>query len=131
MIMNKKRSQLTNTKFYIMLVSDALLISLALVLSYLLRFDFAPGRYFLQALILVPFTVVSKSFFFFVFGLYRGMWRYTSLEDIARLFLASLLGETLIIAAIAYLFRFQGFPRSVFGIDFFLTLFCAAGSGWS
>lgn len=127
MIMNKKRSQLTNTKFYIMLVSDALLISLALVLSYLLRFDFAPGRYFLQALILVPFTVVSKSFFFFVFGLYRGMWRYTSLEDIARLFLASLLGETLIIAAIAYLFRFQGFPRSVFGIDFFLTLFLCGG----
>ena len=127
LIMNKKRSQLTNTKFYIMLVSDALLISLALVLSYLLRFDFAPGKYFLQALILIPFIMVSKAFFFFVFGLYRGMWRYTSLEDIARLFLASLLGETLIIAAIAYLFRFQGFPRSVFGIDFFLTLFLCGG----
>ncbi|MFP4169304.1 MAG: polysaccharide biosynthesis protein [Desulfonatronovibrionaceae bacterium] len=125
--MNTIRSQLANPKFYIMLLSDALLVAAALMFAYLLRFDFVPGRYMHQALVLVPFAVTAKAFFFFVFGLYRGMWRYTSLEDLVRLFLASLLGETLLIAGIAYLFRFYGFPRSVFGIDFFLTLFLCGG----
>lgn len=125
--MKKIIYQLTNSKFYVMLAGDAFLFALALILAYLLRFDFAPGEYWAQVWGLLPFVVLVKVFFFFVFGLYRGMWRYTSLDDLGRLTLACLLGETVIIAGIAYLFRFQGFPRSVLGIDFFLTLFLCGG----
>ncbi len=120
-------SQVYNPKFYVMLAGDGLLIAAALIAAYLLRFDFTPQQYWPQAWGLLPFVVAAKVFFFISLGLYRGMWRYTSLDDLLRLFMATLAGEMIIIAGVAYAFHFQGYPRSVFGIDFFLTLFFCGG----
>lgn len=109
-----------------MLLADTLLCGLALLCAYLIRFDFVLSRAYLEQFgSLLPLILPSKILIFFVFGLYRGMWRYTSLKDAWYLAQACLASLLLVIALVTYLHRFEGFPRSVFLIDGLLSfLFC-------
>ncbi len=114
--------QLRNPKFYLMLMSDALLFALALWASYLLRFELAPGRpEIAQFGSVLMWLVPMKLAVFFTFGLYRGMWRYTSVRDFWHLAQASFSSMVLTIAVILVLHRFQGFSRAVFMLDGMLT----------
>jgi FlaA1/EpsC-like NDP-sugar epimerase len=73
--------------------------------------------------LIIPFKILL----FFKFNLYRGMWRYTGINDLINLIKSVFVGSTVIILAILYLHRFEGYPRSVFAIDAFLTLFLIGG----
>ncbi|MGA2467517.1 MAG: hypothetical protein ABSH06_24630 [Thermodesulfobacteriota bacterium] len=55
------------------------------------------------------------------------MWRYTGTNDLINLVKATFISSTTIILVILYLHRFEGYPRSVFIIDAFLTLFFIGG----
>jgi FlaA1/EpsC-like NDP-sugar epimerase len=55
------------------------------------------------------------------------MWRYTSLVDLFNVLKAILTSSTLIILTILFVYRFEGFPRSVFIIDGFLTFISIGG----
>ncbi len=110
-----------------MLAADLALFALALVLAYLLRFDFQPDlRYWSQIPYVLALALPIKLFTFYFFRLYQGMWRYTDLLDFWRLFQAVLVSSLILVAIILYRHRFEGFPRSVFFIDAVLT-FCLCG----
>lgn len=74
--------------------------------------------------LIIPFKILL----FFEFNLYRGMWRYTGINDLINLIKSTFVGSTVIILALLYLRRFEGYPRSVFAIDVFLTLIFIGGS---
>jgi len=122
------RNLIRNRNFYLMLVMDACLVISAYLLAYLLRFE---GKIPLQEWetmkSTIPYILPFKLIAFFYFGLYRGMWRYTSLVDLFNLVKATLTSSTLIILAILFIYRFEGFPRSVFMIDGFLTFISIGG----
>ena len=121
-------SQFKNPKFYVVLGIDAVLIALSLLLSYLLRFDFAvPASFFQGMLEILPYALGIKLFILFCFGMHRGMWRYTDLRDSWRLFQASTVSTLLLVALITYMYSFQGYPRSVFLIDWLLTFLFTGG----
>ena len=64
----------------------------------------------------------------FYFDLYRGMWRFTSIADLFNIIKASSISTLLIICFILFSpHRFVGFPRSVFVIDWCLTIIFIAG----
>ncbi len=104
-----------------------MLLGCALYASFLLRFDFhlAPG-YFSLFWKTLPLVLLVKLAVFSGFDLYRGMWRYTSLNDLFNIIKASLLSSLVVIVAILFINRFEGFPRSVFIIDSLLTLLLIA-----
>jgi FlaA1/EpsC-like NDP-sugar epimerase len=118
--------QLTNYKFYVMLLLDASLFGLSLFSAYLFRFDFSiPFHYKSQLINILPAAIVLKSANFFTFGLYHGMWRYTDLRDFWRILQASFISSLILISFLLFWDRFTGYPRSVFIFDFFLTfVFC-------
>jgi FlaA1/EpsC-like NDP-sugar epimerase len=121
-------SQLANPKFYLMLFADVLLFCLSLILAYLFRFDFSiPQEFSAQLFKVLPITSSVKLFFFYLFGLYRGMWRYTSVSDFWRLLQAIIFSQLTIIAIIAYLYHFYGYPRSVFLLDGLIAFFLSGG----
>ena len=101
----------------------------AYLLAYLLRFE---GRIPAQEwetiqstlFYILPFKLVI----FYAFGLYKGMWRYTSIVDFFNVVKATLTSSTIIILAILFFYRFEGFPRSVFIIDGFLTFIFIGGA---
>jgi FlaA1/EpsC-like NDP-sugar epimerase len=55
------------------------------------------------------------------------MWRYTSLFDLFNVLKATTTSSGIIILVILFVYRFQGFPRSVFILDWILTSIFVAG----
>ena len=111
-----------------MLVLDALAFVAALLLAYATRFSFVldetAWREFLTVL---PWVMSVKTVTFILLGAYRGLWRYTSLDDAWRLLKASTLASLVIIVGLIYVNRFAGYPRAVFIADSIFTCFLCGG----
>jgi UDP-GlcNAc:undecaprenyl-phosphate GlcNAc-1-phosphate transferase len=107
---------------------DLILIMLAYYSAYLLRFGpLTPElwKVFLQTL---PFLVFLKMATFLALGVYRGIWRYTSVDDLLVIGKAVVIGSVLSVLAVLFKFRFQGFSRVVFVLDGMVFLLLVAGS---
>ncbi|MCB1024343.1 MAG: hypothetical protein KDB79_08130, partial [Acidobacteria bacterium] len=52
-----------------------------------------------------------------IMGVYRGIWRYTSIRDFVTFTKAVILGSVLSVLSILLLYRFQEFSRAVFVVD--------------
>lgn len=117
------KAQFSNPRFYIVLAADIIIFMISFVGAYLLRFDFVLEPFYrAQIIALLPLLLPGKVLIFYLFGLYRGMWRYTSVNDLWRLTQASLLSSLFYLIATLYLYGFTGVPRSVFLVDGILTL---------
>jgi FlaA1/EpsC-like NDP-sugar epimerase len=120
------RGQFYNYRFYIVLATDLVIFVMAFVGAYLLRFDFALEPFYsAQILRLLPYFLPSKILIFFSFGLYRGMWRYTGLNDLWRLTQATWLAMLLYITIALCIHGFSGIPARYS----FLTRFSPYSSG--
>jgi FlaA1/EpsC-like NDP-sugar epimerase len=120
--------QLKNVRFYIIIAADAVIFCVSLVVAYLLRFDFALDNYYHSYLLSIVSLIIStKLFCYFLFGLYKGMWRYTSITDLVRLGQACLFALVIYSSLCYFNFGFKGFPRSIFILDALLTFILTAG----
>ena len=108
---------------------DVVLIILAYWCAYAIKVGALSGssawRLFLQTL---PVLVFVKMAAFLVMGVYRGLWRYTSLDDLIVFVKAVVLGSVVSVLAILFAFRFEGFSRTIFIIDALLMFLFLAGS---
>ena len=113
-----------NPKFWIILCVDVALLALSHLLANAIRFELTLSNQLLrQSLALLPLLLLVKIPSFYIFGLYRGMWRYTSLNDIINILIVSLFSSSLLISLLLFGNRFAGFSRSVFILDCLFT-FC-------
>ena len=120
--------QIKNPKIYLMIFSDVLIFTLSIVLSYLFRFEFSLDQFYIHQIeINLLWIVPLKLIIFFYSGLYRGMWRYTSIRDFWILAKACLLSTLLILAVILYMSGFKGYSRAIFIIDGVLTFLLVGG----
>lgn len=114
--------------FYTMVLTDAVLVVVCFYSAYLFRFEFViPPNELTAFAKTLPYVVIVKIFVFALFHLYRGMWRYTSLNDMVNLMKAVFISSLLIILGVLLIHRFQGYPRSVFIIDGFMTFLAVGG----
>ncbi len=109
---------------------DAVLIALAYYGSYVLIFGTFENNeeswgLFVKSL---PILIVLKLFAFLVVGVYRGIWRYTSVRDFITFVKGVAFGSILSVLALLLLYRFTFFSRAVFVVDALLLLFAIAGS---
>ena len=120
--------QTIRKNLFLIVVADALLISAALAGAYLIRFELNIPDFYLQTLfIILPWMVGLKLVSFYAFRLYRGMWRYTSIGDLLNIIKAATISSLIVITVILFRTRFIGFSRSVFIIDWFLTILLISG----
>jgi FlaA1/EpsC-like NDP-sugar epimerase len=121
-------NQFRNPKFYFLIMLDAILFVASILLAYAVRYTFAiPHSEYHRILLVLPWLIIVKIATFLLVGVYRGMWRYTSLPDMMRLGKASVLATLVVMAGITFVNRFQGYPRSVFIADSIFTLFFCGG----
>ncbi len=108
---------------------DVILILLSYWCAYAVKFGALSGsaawKLFLRTL---PVLVFVKMAAFLVMGVYRGIWRYTSLDDLIVFAKAVVLSSVLSVLAILFAFRFEGFSRTIFVIDGVLMFMFLAGS---
>ena len=108
---------------------DTLLITLSYYAAYLLLFgSFEKSGNWELFIATLPLLIVLKLFAFLLGGVYRGLWRYTSIGDFITFTKAVVLGSALSVFAILLIYRFQNFSRRVFVLDGIVLLFALVGS---
>jgi UDP-GlcNAc:undecaprenyl-phosphate GlcNAc-1-phosphate transferase len=106
---------------------DVVLVILASWASYAINFPPASPAWnlFIRTL---PVLVFVKMAVFLGMGVYRGLWRYTSMSDLIVFGKAVILSSVGSLLLLLFLFRFEGYSRKVFVIDavlMFLFLACS------
>jgi UDP-GlcNAc:undecaprenyl-phosphate/decaprenyl-phosphate GlcNAc-1-phosphate transferase len=108
---------------------DVGLIMLAYWSAYAIKFEaFSQSPAWKLFLRTLPILVVVRLAAFLFFGVYRGIWRYTSIDDFVAFAKAVLAGSIVSMLIILFKFRFEGFSRTVFIIDGLVMLMLLAGS---
>jgi len=114
--------------FLIVLVIDALLVAVSWYLANLLRFNFdIPPDSVAVMTRLIPILLGTKMVIFYTFDLYKGMWRYTSIDDLLNIMKASSVSSLIVVTLMAFTHGLEGFARAAFVIDWVLTVFLIAG----
>ncbi|MFN2597058.1 MAG: glycosyl transferase, partial [Pyrinomonadaceae bacterium] len=108
---------------------DAVLITLSYYCAYVLLFGSmdspAAWRLFLRT---IPVLVFVKPFAFLAAGVYRGMWRYISIDNLIIYAKAVVLGAVGSVLALLVAFRFEGLSRAVFVVDTMILFLMLAAS---
>jgi len=108
---------------------DVILIILSYWCAYAIKFGPFSGslawRLFIRTL---PVLVFVKMSVFLVMGVYRGLWRYTSIGDLIVFLKAVILSSVASLMVVLFAFRFEGFSRTAFVIDGVLMFLFLAGS---
>ena len=109
---------------------DVMLIGLAYYSAYGLVFGPASATSADWALFrkTLPVIVFIKLATFLATGVYRGLWRYASSADAVVYLKAVAISSVSSLLAILFLFRFEGFSRTVFIIDGGVLLLLLTGS---
>ena len=114
-------STLTYKRRLLEVILDMLVISSAFYLAFALRFEFRLNEFLLNLFVgSLPIVIVATYTGFFLFGLYRGLWRYTGVEDLLRIAKAVVCSTLLSMAGMVFLYRFDGYSRIVMIVYGFL-----------
>jgi len=119
---------MTNPRTLAAFLHDLVAAALAWMLAFSLRFNFeVPAEFALSARHSLLWVLPMFGMLFFVFGLYRGLWRFASLSDLQHLVSAVLSGALLTTAAVVFL-GLGPIPRSVLVLHPLLLALLMGGS---
>jgi len=103
-------------KTLLMIFIDFLIINFSAVLSLFLRFESFTDAQFLSYFEVYKntflFISLSKIFVFYLFGLYRSIWKYASVDEMIKVVAAGVVANIASIAALSFLQT--SLPRSVY-----------------
>jgi FlaA1/EpsC-like NDP-sugar epimerase len=119
----------SNVRTAMAMVHDVVAVVLAWILAYLLRFNFdLPANFNSEMQQTLLWVVPLQVAVFWKFGLYRGIWRYASLNDLRRIVLAVLLAASVIPFVLWMLRSGLIVPRSVLVLNPLLLILFMGGS---
>jgi FlaA1/EpsC-like NDP-sugar epimerase len=117
-----------------LLLFDLLLIVTSVLASFALRLDLGPlfAFYLRSAWVMVAVALIVKPLVYYFFGLYRRYWVYASVRELRLVFMATTTASVIVALFIILIGSLgglpNGFPRSVLGIDWLLSLFFVGGT---
>ena len=118
------------TKKLILLATDVLLIVLSFYIAMFFRFDGAIPDVFIGLFYKTcGFIILTKLVFFYVFGLYRSLWRYASIGEVLQIFFAVIL--SIMFDYISGSMLGTRLPRTVYAIAALLLIMFIGGSRFS
>lgn len=122
-------SNFRNPRVMLAFVYDLLVAGLSFWIALYLRFDtlnipltdnLAFNRFFFVAMLIQAASFILN-------GLYKGVWRFSSMHDLIRVVKASAIGVTFSLVACFFMTRLDGVPRSMFLIEFLLLVIGLGG----
>ncbi len=115
-----------------LILIDLCLFIVSYLVAYWIRFDFSISYIIREYSTQIPYMLcvvcVIKSLWFYSFGLYRRIWRYTSIADMWRVIEANVVSQISLIAFVGFVHHFINFPRAVFLLDGILSLLLTSGA---
>jgi UDP-GlcNAc:undecaprenyl-phosphate GlcNAc-1-phosphate transferase len=120
---------LTYKRRLLEVILDFFVIAFAYYLAFALRFEFYLSDSLMKLyLTSLPVVVTATYVGFFLFGLYRGLWRYTGLEDLIRIAKGVAAATLLSMVGLVFFYRFTGYSRIAFVAYGVLLFLGVAGS---
>lgn len=118
-----------NIRTVLAMLHDFVAAAFAWTFAYLLRFNFdLPDNFIDEMLRTLLWVAPLQGIIFWRFGLYQGLWRYASVTDLRRIFLAVLTAAGMI-PLVLWMFRISAIvPRSVLIFNPVLLLLIMGGS---
>ncbi|TNE97059.1 MAG: polysaccharide biosynthesis protein [Bacteroidetes bacterium] len=126
-----------NTPRWIIIIADLCLSLMALLVSYVIRFDLEAN----EELIRAEWAILSRSIgiyigvklvVFYLFKVHKGLIRHTSTEDFFRIFKANVISSALFVTlGLIRYYEFDGFylfPTSVLITEFIISTLFIVGS---
>ena len=115
-------NRIDRNRKYLVFIYDALAIMASICLAYISRFDF----HFTKETLLILgqyllWTYPLKITVFYFFGLYKGMYRYTSIWDLLNVAKATILSFLVINSIFVSIAALRMLPPSVLFLDFVFT----------
>ena len=126
--MNIFKDQILKYRRFVVILAHLVFIAVAYIGAFYLRFELKlPVEYYSLILRTLPFILIIKLSVFYYFGLYSGMWRYVSMDDLVRILKANIVSTGVFVLFIVFTRGLMGFPRSVFVLDWGLCVGIVAG----
>lgn len=117
-----------NPRILAALGHDIVAALIAWELAFALRFNFdIPSPFFVVSLDALSWVLPLFACSFYVFGLYRGLWRFASIADLQHLIAAVMVGS-LVTTALVALFHLGPIPRSVLVLHPLILILIMGGS---
>ena len=115
-----------------LLIGDIFLSLISVLASYLLRLELVVifPTYQYSMLWMLGIVVIIKPIVYYLFGIYRRLWRYASTRELVLILTAVTTASMVVSAAMIALFAtrvFIGFPRSILVIDWLLSIALVGG----
>lgn len=112
---------------FLQILGDAVLLAIALLLAFGLRFGFIlPPQYLRFVAIAIGPIIIFKILILYYAGTYERLWRYASVGTLHALIKATSISSLSIIFFL-YFFQTLALPRSVFAIDWLLSIMLLGG----
>ncbi len=116
------------SKRILAIVHDLAAVALCWFVAYWLRFNLdIPEPYLNAASRVLLFVLCIHAPVYWLFGLYRGIWRYASLMDLRRIILAVALSSVLVAVAV-FMLSIPFVPRSVLVLHPILLILVMGGT---
>lgn len=113
----------------LVVASDVLLVGVVFYAAYFLRLGFeTSGGHWEAVNKAFPIVLIVRSACFYWYGLYRGMWKYTSTPDIVKIIKSVSVGSAVILVLLVLFYRFEAFPRSMIIMEYFLLILGLTGT---
>ena len=107
---------------YLIITYDVVMIVASLILAFSLRYDFRiPAASFTSLGNYLLWALPVKLSVFYLFGLYRGMYRYTSIWDLVNVGKATVIAALIINSVFLIVPLFRVIPTAILFLDFILT----------
>jgi len=118
------------------LIGDLILILISVIGSYILRVELLAVfyNYSYSLLWMMGISIIIKPVVYYLFGLYRRMWIYASMQELRIILFAVTVASVCISVLMLILFSnkvFVTFPRSILIIDWMLSIIFVGGLRFS
>lgn len=109
---------------------DICMVAFAWFGAYWLRYDGIPDDMlvFKNSTNVYPIILITQSISYWLFGLYRGVWRFASMPDLMRLIKSVAFGTAVSLIILFTATRLQNIPRSVFPLYAMLLVLILGGA---
>lgn len=122
-------SALAYKRRIVQVLLDMAVLSTAYYLAFAMRFEFQLNEFLLNLFVQTLAIVIIGTYgAFFLFGSYRGLWRYTDVEDLVRIAKTVICGTCFSILGLLLIFGVDGFSRMVMIVYGALLFIGVAGS---
>ena len=122
-------SALAYKRRIVQVLLDMAVISTAYYLAFAIRFEFQLNESLLDLFVeSLPIVLIGTYAALFLFGSYRGLWRYTDIEDLVRIAKAVACGTLFSMTGLLLIYRFNSYSRMVMIVYGLLLFIGVAGS---